>query len=78
MASRMSEDTLPAIVDKAAGEKLTTGRTGIRWDKDVKKIWEEIGGDHEEALAIERSGGTRTKGHDRKEGTASASRQGEK
>ena len=41
---------LPAIGDRAAWEKMTTGRGGIRWDNVVEKMWKDLGGDQEEAL----------------------------
>ena len=48
---------LPAIADRAAREKVTKGRAGIRWDDVVEKAWNDIGGNHEEILSIERFGG---------------------
>ena len=50
--SRMSDDRLPAMVDKAAWGKATPGKKGIRWDKVVERVWKEIG-DEEETLDTE-------------------------
>ena len=58
--SRMSDDRLPAMVDKAAWGKATPGKKGIRWDKVVEKVWKEIG-DEEETLDTEGFGGFKTK-----------------
>ena len=55
------EKRLPAIiVDRAAWEKTTRGRAGIRWDNVVDKIWKDLGGDQEEALSTEKFGGCKT------------------
>ena len=56
----MPEKRLPAIADRAVWEKVTKGRTGIRWDNVVEKIWEDLGGDQEEVLSIEEFGGYKT------------------
>ena len=53
----MPKKRLPAIADRAAREKVTKGRAGIRWDDVVEKAWNDIGGNHEEILSIERFGG---------------------
>ncbi|CAB1113164.1 unnamed protein product [Ectocarpus sp. CCAP 1310/34] len=59
-ASRMSDDRLPAMVDKAARGKATPGKKGIRWDKVVERVWKEIG-DEEETLDTEGFGGFKKK-----------------
>ena len=56
----MPEEFLAAIVDRSVWEKITKGRTGIRWDNVVEKIWKYLGGDQEEELSIEKSGGYKT------------------
>ena len=33
---------LPAIVDGAVWEKVTTGRAGIRWVSVVEKVWRDV------------------------------------
>ncbi|CAB1099916.1 unnamed protein product [Ectocarpus sp. CCAP 1310/34] len=58
--SRMSDDRLPAMVDKAAWGKATPGKKGIRWDKVVERVWKEIG-DEEETLDTEGFGGFKKK-----------------
>ncbi|CAB1109618.1 unnamed protein product [Ectocarpus sp. CCAP 1310/34] len=57
---RMSDDRLPAMVDKAAWGKATPGKKGIRWDKVVERVWKEIG-DEEETLDTEGFGGFKKK-----------------
>ncbi|CAB1119825.1 unnamed protein product [Ectocarpus sp. CCAP 1310/34] len=54
----MSDDRLPAMVDKAAWGKATSGKKGIRWDRVV--VWEELG-DEEETLDTEGFGGFKKK-----------------
>ena len=56
----MPEKRLPAIVDRAAWQKTTKGRTGKRWNNVVERIWKDLGGDQEEVLSIEKFGGYKT------------------
>ena len=56
----MPENRLPATVGRVVWEKITKGRAGIRWDNVVEKIWEDLGGDKEEAPSIEKFGGYKT------------------
>ena len=49
----MPKKRLPPIADRAAWEKVTKGRAGIRWNSVVDKVWENIGGNQEEILSIE-------------------------
>ena len=41
-------------------EKVTKGRAGVRWDSVVEKLWQDIGGNPEEILSIEKFGGFKT------------------
>ena len=47
---------LPAIVDRAAWEKVTKGQAGIRWDSVVEKAWKHIGGNQEEVMSAGKFG----------------------
>ncbi|CAB1117900.1 unnamed protein product [Ectocarpus sp. CCAP 1310/34] len=58
--SRLSDDRLPAMVDKVAWGKATPGKKGIRWDKVVERVGKEIG-DEEETLDTEGFGGFKKK-----------------
>ena len=60
----MPEKRLPAIVDRAAWEKMTKGRAGTSWDNVVEKIWKDLGGDQEEVLSMEKFGGYKTEGNE--------------
>ena len=40
----MPEKRLPAIVNRAVLENITKGRSGIRWDNVIEKIWKDLGG----------------------------------
>ena len=55
---------MPAIVDRAVWKKGTKGQTGIRWDKEVEKVWKGIGGNKVEVLSIGESAGYKTKARD--------------
>ena len=54
---------LPAIVDRAVWTKVTKGQP-VRWDKGVERVWQEIGGNKDEALSIGESAGYKTKVRD--------------
>ena len=54
---------LPATFDRAVWKKATKGQR-VRWDKDVEKVWQEIGGNKDEALSIGESAGYKTKVRD--------------
>ena len=56
----MPEKRLPAIADRAVLEKITKGRTGIRWDNVVEKIWKELDEDQKYVLSLEKFGGYKT------------------
>ena len=56
----MPEKRLPAIVDRAVWQKIAKGRTGIRWDNVVEKIWRDLGGYQEEVLSTDKFGGYKT------------------
>ena len=56
----MPEKRLPAIVDRAVWEKITKGRSAIRWDNVVEKIWKDLGGNQEEVLSEDKFGGYKT------------------
>ena len=71
---------LPAIADRAVWEKVSKGRAGIRWDSVVEKVWKhnnnDIGGNQEEMLSIEKfAGQDRSERKDRNKGKASAKKQ---
>ena len=40
----MPKKRLPAIADRAAREKVSKGRAGLRLDSVVEKVWKDIGG----------------------------------
>lgn len=35
---------MPVIVDRAVCKKVRKGQAGMRWDKEVENVWDEIGG----------------------------------
>ena len=43
-----------SLADRAIWEKITVGRTGIRWDNVVEKIRKELGRDQEGIPSIEK------------------------
>ena len=51
---------LPAIASKLVWEKVTKGRAGIKWNRVVEKVWEDIGGNQDEILSIEKFRGCKT------------------
>ena len=57
----MPEKRSPAIVDRAAREKIKIERAGIRWGNVVEKIWKDLGDQAEVLLSIEKFAGTRQK-----------------
>ena len=59
----MQSERLPAIVDRAVWKKVTRGQP-VRWDKEVEKVWQEIGGNKDEVLSIGESAGYMTKVRD--------------
>lgn len=61
----MPKHRLPAIADRAVWEKVTKGRAGVRWDSVVEKVWQDIGGNPEEILSIEKFGGFKTEVNER-------------
>ena len=56
----MPSKRLPAIVDGAVWKKVTKGQP-VRWDREVEKVWQEIGGNKHEVLAVGESAGYKTK-----------------
>ena len=48
---------MPVKADRAVWEKLKKGPAGIRWDSVDKKVWNNIGGNREEILSIEKFAG---------------------
>ena len=56
----MRSKRLPAIVDRAGWKKVTKGQP-VRWDKEVERVWQEIGGNKDEVLSIGGSSGTKQK-----------------
>ena len=55
-ARSMPQARLPAIVGRAAWERVTKRRAGIRWDSVVEKVWKDIGGNQEEMMSAEKFG----------------------
>ena len=51
----MQSERLPAIVDRAVWKKATKGQP-VRWDKEVERIWQEIGGKSDAAIGSARLG----------------------
>ena len=47
----MQSKRLPAIVDRAVCKKVTKGQP-VRWDKEVERVWQEIGGNKDDVLSI--------------------------
>ena len=46
------------------GRKQRKGQAGNRWDRDVEKIWKEIGGNQDEILSMDEAAGYKTKERD--------------
>ena len=59
----MQSKRLPAVVDRAVWKKVTRGQP-VRWEKEVEKVWQEIGGNKDEVLSIGESAGYKTKVRD--------------
>ena len=58
---KMPRKRLPAIADRAVWKKVTKGPAGIRWDSVVdKNIRKDLGGNQEEILFMNKSGGYKT------------------
>ena len=47
-------------MDRAAWEKITKGRAGIRWDNVVETTRKDLGGDQEGVLSVEKFSGYNT------------------
>ena len=52
----MPKKRLPVVVDRAGWEKVTEGRTGMRWDSAVENVWEDTGGNQEEVMSAGKFG----------------------
>ena len=52
----MQRKRLPAIVDRAVWKKVSKGQP-VRWDNEVERVWQEIGGNKDEVLSIGESAG---------------------
>ena len=63
----MPEKRLPATADRAAWEKITKRRAGIRWDNVLEKILNTLGGE-DTLLSIEKFGEYKTEAKERIEG----------
>ena len=59
-ARNMPKKRLPAIPDRTVREKVTQGRSEIRWDSVVEKVWKGIKGNQGDILSIERFAGHKT------------------
>ena len=51
MLRRTWRERLPALVDGAVWKEVTKGQAGIRWDKEVEKIWKGVIGEEDESTA---------------------------
>ena len=51
---------MPAIVDRAMWKKVTKGQP-VRWDKEVERIWQGVGGNKDEVLSTGENAGYKTK-----------------
>ena len=58
----MQRKRLPAVVDRAVWKKLRNVQRGMRWDKEVERVWQEIGGNKNEVLSIGESVGYKANG----------------
>ena len=55
---------MPAIiVDRAVWKKVTKGQPE-RWDKEVERVWQEMGRNKDEVLSIGKSTGYKTEVRD--------------
>ena len=63
MCIRDRSKRLPAVAHRAVWKKVTTVQP-VRWDKEVEKVWQEIGGNKDEVLSIGESAGYKTKVRD--------------
>ena len=52
----MKSKKLPAIVDRVVWKKVTKGQP-VWCDKEVERVWHEIGGNKDEVLSIGESAG---------------------
>ena len=59
----MQSKRRPAIVDRAMCKKVPKGQP-VRWDKEVERVWQEIGGNKDEVLSTGESAGHKTKVRD--------------
>ena len=59
----MQSKRLPALVDRAVWKKVTKGQP-VRWDKEVERVWKEMGGNKDEELSIGERAGYKTKKRD--------------
>ena len=53
----MPKKRLPAKADRTVWEKVAKGRPGITWDGVVEKEWNDVGGNLQEILPIEKFAG---------------------
>ena len=68
---------MPAEAKRAVWEKVSGGRTGIRRDSVVEKVWKDIGGNQEDIISIVCGVQDRSERKDRNKGKASANKQDE-
>ena len=61
---KMQRRRLPATVDRAVWKKTTRRRAGNRWERDIEKIWKEVGGNQDKILSIDEAAGYKTKVRD--------------
>ena len=54
IVKNMQRKRLPALVDRVVWKKVTKGQAGIRWDKEVEKVWKGIGGGNKGSKSIHR------------------------
>ena len=56
----MPKKRLTAIADRAVWEKVTKGGAGTRWDSVVEKARQDVGGNQENMLSMEKFGRFKT------------------
>ena len=48
------------MADRVVWEQVTKGQAGIRWDSVVENVWNDMGGNQEELLPLEKFAGYKT------------------
>ena len=55
------------MADRVVWEQVTKGQAGIRWDSVVENVWNDMGGNQEELLPLEKFAGYKTEVKERPE-----------